>query len=126
MTDYNMMKMLLGKILLFITLIVTVLLYIIFSAPIAFGFAVGVLGMLLHWRLLAYQNEQAVQKKKGTGFVYGFVFFRYALLAALLVGAFLADRISGPMALAGLLFSQLYIFVFALIISNRERGKGNE
>ncbi len=121
--EYNMMKLLIGKILIFIALIVSTLLYIIFTPAVAFGFAVGILAMLINWKLLAYQNEKVLREKRQPGFVYAFVFLRYAIMGGLLAGAFAARNINGYMALAGLLFSQVYIFVFALILSNKERGR---
>jgi len=123
MVEYNMMKLLIGKILIFIALLLTTLLYIIFTPAVAFGFAVGVLAMLINWKLLAYQNEKTLREKRSPGFVYAFVFLRYAIMAGLLIGAFVARNINGYMALVGLLFSQIYIFVFALILSNKERGQ---
>ncbi|HOO60587.1 MAG TPA: ATP synthase subunit I, partial [Candidatus Mcinerneyibacteriales bacterium] len=117
------MKLLIGKILIFIALIVSTLLYIIFTPAVAFGFAVGILAMLINWKLLAYQNEKVLREKRQPGFVYAFVFLRYAIMGGLLAGAFAARNINGYMALAGLLFSQVYIFVFALILSNKERGR---
>ncbi|HHH84669.1 MAG TPA: hypothetical protein ENL15_01800 [Firmicutes bacterium] len=123
MVEYNMMKLLIGKILIFIALLLTTLLYIIFTPAVAFGFAVGVLAMLINWKLLAYQNEKVLREKRSPGFVYAFVFLRYAIMAGLLIGAFVARNINGYMALVGLLFSQIYIFVFALILSNKERGQ---
>ena len=123
MVEYNMMKLLIGKILIFIALLLTTLLYIIFTPAVAFGFAVGVLAMLINWKRLAYQNEKVLREKRSPGFVYAFVFLRYAIMAGLLIGAFVARNINGYMALVGLLFSQIYIFVFALILSNKERGQ---
>ena len=123
MLNYPALKLLLGKVLIFISLIIVTILYIAAGKPVALGFTSGVIAMIINWRLLAYQNEKVVKERKGGGYVYFFVFLRYAVIAAVMAGAFIARGISGFSAVAGVLFSQFYIFIFALILTNKERGK---
>ncbi len=122
MYDYSTVKMLLGKVLIFISLILVTVLYIILGKPVALGFAAGIISMFINWRLLALQTEKVVGQRKGGGFVYMFLFLRYSIIAAIIGGAFVSEGLNGYAAISGVIFSQIYIFVFALILSRRERG----
>lgn len=121
--SYSLFKLLLNKILIFVSLIITVLLFIFVGINWALGFMAGVVVMLLNWKLLAWQNEKIIKKEKKPSYAYIFYFFRYALIAVVLYLSFYYENIKGYGTIIGILFSLVFIFVFAYFMNKKERGQ---
>ena len=124
--EYSVMKVLLNKILIFIGIIVSVVLFFVTEEAIALGFLAGIIVMLINWKLLAWQNEKIVKGEKKPSYAYVFYFFRYAIIAAVLFLSFKFENINGYGTIAGVIFALIYAFIFALFISKKERGNQDE
>lgn len=122
---YTTFKIFLGKIMILFIVAGFILLYTLVDSSAGTGFAAGCIVMLINWRLLAYQNEKILSGNAAPKFAYMFYFFRYSLIFAVAFAAFkLLKPYGGYFALAGILFSLLYAFVFALITLKKE-GSAN-
>jgi len=121
--NYSMMKILLNKVLIFLGLIVSVILYIFVGLNWSLGFLLGIVAMLLNWKLLSIQNEKIIKGNKKSSFSYFFYIIRYALIAVILYLSFMFDNLSGYATIIGIIFSYIYILLFAFFISKKERGE---
>jgi|SRR6056297_3800124 len=121
--NYSMMKILLNKVLIFLGLIVSVILYIFVGLNWSLGFLLGIVTMLLNWKLLSIQNEKIIKGNKKSSFSYIFYIIRYALIAAILYLSFMFEKLSGYATIIGIVFSYIYILSFAFFMSKKDEGE---
>jgi len=117
------MKILLNKVLIFLGLIVSVILYIFVGLNWSLGFLLGIVTMLLNWKLLSIQNEKIIKGNKKSSFSYIFYIIRYALIAAILYLSFMFEKLSGYATIIGIVFSYIYILSFAFFMSKKDKGE---